>query len=229
MTSGDRRRADVHADHVDEAGDGERCERERQPPRQPEDDHRRRRRSRRRRAASARRGAWSGRRARSTPAASAPTDGAVRSAPSPIGPMWRIVRANTGASAIESPSRTAKRSRRDRAEQHARAEHEVDAGDEARPVRRRLGRRAARARSGQGEDRDERDDEERGRRRVDRQRLDGEDDAAERGADDDADLPRDAAQRERSLEQLARDELRRERARRRAADGGRDARRARRS
>ncbi len=52
----------------------------------------------------------SGLRASQMPAVSAPIDGAVRSAPSPIGPMSRIVRANTGASAIESPSSTAKRS-----------------------------------------------------------------------------------------------------------------------
>ena len=53
---------------------------------------------------------FSGRRASIRPAASAPTDGAARSAPSPMGPTSRIVRANTGASAIESPSSTANRS-----------------------------------------------------------------------------------------------------------------------
>ena len=55
-------------------------------------------------------GVWSGFRASSTAAASAPTDGAVRRRPSPIGPVWRIDCANTGASAIESPSSTPKRS-----------------------------------------------------------------------------------------------------------------------
>src|SRR5436190_9002699 len=56
-------------------------------------------------------GVRSGRRVRRTAAASAPTEGAVRSSPSPTGPVWRIERANTGASAIASPSRTLTRSR----------------------------------------------------------------------------------------------------------------------
>ena len=56
-------------------------------------------------------GVRSGLRASITAATSAPTEGAVRNRPRPTGPMWRIERANTGASAIESPSSTAKRSR----------------------------------------------------------------------------------------------------------------------
>ena len=47
--------------------------------------------------------------------------------------------------------------------------------------------------------------------------------AAERRAGDDADLRGDAPERDRSGEQLGRDDLRGERARRRAADRGRDA------
>src|SRR5204862_448263 len=51
------------------------------------------------RAGPARKG--SGRRARSRPAERAPTDGAARNMPRPIGPTSRIVRANTGASALQ--------------------------------------------------------------------------------------------------------------------------------
>ena len=67
------------------------------------------------------------------------------------------------------------------------------------------------------------DGEERQGDRVDRHRVDGEDDAAERRAGDDADLRGDAPEGDRAGEQLGRDDLRGERARRRAADGGCDA------
>ena len=170
----------------------------------------------------------SGRRARSTPAASAPIDGAVRSAPSPIGPMSRIVRAKTGASAIESPSSTAKRSSaiapssiRVRSTKWTPATRLAQSGG---------GWSASGARAmGQREDRDERDGEERCRRRVDGERLDGEDDR--RRAAGPTTTPICAATlRSASApwSSSTRDDLRRERARRRAADGGRDARRARR-
>ena len=53
-----------------------------------------------------------GRRVSISAASSAPTAGAVRSAPRPTGPTCRIERANTGASAIAPPNSTAKRSSR---------------------------------------------------------------------------------------------------------------------
>ena len=106
----DGRRADVHADHVDEAAHRQREHRERQPLREPEHDH----------AHAEERDDDEQRRARVRPQrparehqrrrASAPTAGALRSRPSPTGPVWRIVCANTGASAIAPPSSTAKRS-----------------------------------------------------------------------------------------------------------------------
>src|SRR5581483_4022647 len=64
------------------------------------------------------------------------------------------------------------------------------------------------------QDRDERDDEEGGGGRVDGDGLDREDDSAERRTGDDTDLTRKAAQSDRPLEEVDRDDLGRERAER---------------
>ena len=93
-------------------------------------------------------------------------------------------------------------------------QHEADAGDEAVPAR-RLGRHErARDRAAIERETATSDSVEAGRGRdVDRDGLDGEDDAAERRAGDHADLAGDAAQRERAGQQLGRDELGRQRTR----------------
>ena len=129
VTSEHRRRADVHADHVDEAGDRERGERERQRLRQAEDDHHRpegRDDDEQRRA-----GAVAERAAREDETREERSDRRRGSQQrrAPIGPTWRIVSANTGASAIESPKQHREEVERDRAEEHARLDDEADAGD----------------------------------------------------------------------------------------------------
>ena len=106
---------------------------------------------------------------------------------------------------------------RDRAEQHARVQHEPDAGDEVVPAHRLAGEVRTRHPREQ-QDRDERDEEQRGRGCVDGDRFDGEDHAAERRPCDHADLPGDAAQCDRAGDQLGGHELRRQRPSRRVPD-----------
>ena len=64
------------------------------------------------------------------PAASAPTAGALRSTPSPIGPDVQDRLREHGSSAIAAAEQHGEEVERDRAEQHPRLDHEPDAGDE---------------------------------------------------------------------------------------------------
>ena len=114
-----------------------------------------------------------------------------------------------GSECDRIPEQHAEQVERDRAEQHAGAGDEANAGHEAVPAR-RLGGAERTSDRPHDEDGDERQREQAGGRRIDRNGLDGEDDAAERRACDHSDLPCDAAQRERTGQQLARDELGRE-------------------
>ena len=100
---------------------------------------------------------------------------------------------------------------------------ELEAGGEVLPVQLR-GRRNRDAR-GDAEDRDAGEEVERPGGDVDRDRLDGEDHAADRRSDDDPDLVRHAAQGDRPRQEVRRHDLRRKRASGRVRHRRSDARR----
>ena len=203
----DRRRADVDADHVGEAADGERDERERERAsrgRRPPCSSRTAR--RRPRSVGP---AWpvEGQRVRSAPATSAPTAGALRRMPSPTGPVCRIVCAKTRQQRDGAAEEHREQVEQDRAEHDARAPEEEDAAEQVRKAGRLVAARRPAARTVESDRAGERDAEEGERGRVDGLRPEREQEAAERRAGDGGDLVRDRAERHAAAEQLDRDEL----------------------
>ena len=145
------------------------------------------------------------------PRASAPTAGAARSRPTPIGPTWRIDEREDRRERDRVAEQHGEEVERDRAEEHARVDDEAD----RRPTRffhvSSMAGAVARTDS-HAEDGDEGEHEQRPRGEVDGDRLEFEDHGADRRADDDSELVRDAAESDRSRQELGGHDLRRQRA-----------------
>ena len=153
------------------------------------------------------------------PAISAPTATALRSTPSPNGPVCRIDCAKSGSSATAPPKSTAKRS-------SVIAPRMTGVARMKRIPPRRLsspggsGRLAPRPGPRDPEEEQRRGDEQHDAGRVDRLGPDREEEPADCRPRDRRDLAADRPQRERAGQELAGDELRHERAAGRVPEGG---------